>query len=385
MTHDDSHPRPPDATDASATDRVRALCEGRLSSADADRVRAEIAADPELRAFAEAFDAVHASTGGDAFPAAPAAFRAPRGTVRRFPRWIAAAALLVAAGGAWAFLGSSRGPSDVVAPVLASLGAGGDVPAAAQADAHLLASAETVRDGKLVWMTDMRRAEALSSASGKPMLVFLQHPTCPWCKELKEGPWSDAGVIAAASEFVPVMLSVLDEVPERFHGVFPDKWPYVGVIAPDGTTVAEFPGVRPTESMKTEIDSAVHVVETRSGRAPSWSEVRGAATALLAGRTAEAAGRLGEAWLRYDESARFAASPTRGDASHARSVLQGRLRDALSSAAKTAETDAPSAAAGLRAEADRFAGSPPEPELRAVADALERRGAFPVLLEKPRR
>lgn len=407
---------------STAADRVRALADGHLDGAVAARVRAEIAADPALRAFYEewllvagltaSIDTVPECTATApaapvppvASPAISAAARETRRTSsaprRRFAPWISVAAAALLAAVAWGVATRDSGPVAIVAPELRGLLASAAPVVSTEPDepdAALLArlaSFEPSADGGIAWIDDWDAANALARASGKPLLVYVHVEGCPYCAEFDRHVWPDATVRAAAEQFVPARVDAL-RAPERFADVFDvDRWPYVAVIDGDGEMIHEFGGRRKAADMRTQIGrGAAKATERRAGR-PSWEAVRRASKAVLRGDDARAAGRFGEALLAYRDGASAGAgvgttdtaadsTPARISASRER-IVQGVARETLSKIVETARTDAARAASAADDAAQRFSGSAVGAEFGALARTLRETGRVPSFEEAQR-
>ncbi len=405
--------RPPGAGDGArggsadggltAADRVRALAEGCLTEPAAGVVRAEIAADPALRAFYEEWllvvemtacaDVVPECTAaapsvdaaGVPSPSARRLRAAPASPRRRFVPWMSVAAAALVAAVVWGVATRDTGPVSIVAPELRTLAASvadvGTEPAEPDASVlERLASFEPGAAGKIDWIDDWDAATALARASGKPLLVYVHVDGCPYCADLDTNVWPDAAVRAAAGEFVPARVDAL-KAPDRFADVFNlDAWPYVAVIDGDGETLHEFGGRRKASDMKSQITRGAEKAAERHASRPSWDTVRRASKAVLKGDAARGAGRLGEALVAYRAGAAAdaagSAPPARISAARAR-IVQGAARDALSMIVETARTDAARAASAAEDAAKRFSGSAVGAEFGALARALRETGKVP--------
>jgi hypothetical protein len=368
-------------------DRLRDLLDARLPPAEADALRREIAADPALRDDFERLRVVHELTA--AAPAVPpSSVRwtdvAPRGRVLGMRRWAVAAGLLAAGGiGLAADLWLTRARPHTVELAALRVPGAGTVPDADPVQVPAaLATFEPVRDGGPNWIASWDEGLELARATRKPVLVYLYHPTCPWCRELDTLTFRDADVQRRIAEFVPVRLNVLTASPELQERTRAG-WPYIALIEADGRTIREMAGVYRLDDVRPEVACAEEDAAKASPARPTWAQVREAAADLGKARAAAEAGRLGEAWsaARSAEVAAPATAPARAATSLAAS-LEVRAERAIADAARVADADA--AAAVVEAEAQRFAGSAPGGDLDAIVRAIRVGRAFPVLTEAKR-
>jgi hypothetical protein len=377
-------------SDRGAFDDFRDLLDGRLDEADGARLRAHINADPALAAAFESYAAVHAATG--AAPPAPASAvtferldAARRGDrIRRLRPWMAAAAaLLLVAGG----LAAQRRftPHTVVLRAIPLRAP--DVPADSGATVpSLLADWRPVADGKMRWLPTLDDGRAVARAIGRPILLWVYHPTCPICVEWDRTSFRDAGVQGEADEFVPVKLNVMKaprEIQQLFADDFERKWPYLAALNEDGATLLAFPG---EESGTPEAvrENLAKALAARGGRAapPSWSDANAACSATARGEQAFAAGDLGAAWREFDAVRALHVPEALSSAARRRlAEIERSASDALSAAMKLAATDEGAGARSLSDAAERFRGTPYGTDLAEVEQELRATGRLPVLVE----
>jgi hypothetical protein len=283
----------------SSYDAIRAWAEGTLGPEDVRRLEAAFAADPDLRFAAEEYRAVHRMTGG--LPAEAPVSRvtfddvarelglpedgAPAATTR-WVRWslAAAALLLLSLGALWAL--RERRPDAPDAPAaleLSSLPAdAAGAPAAPDVPAHL-AGWRPVADGKIQWLTSREEARAVAARTGRPVLVYVFHESCPYCVEMDETTLRDRVVVEAAGGFVPLHVDVMRLPREEGMALFRKGWPYFAVERADGVEVASFPGRHDGAEFRERLEAAL---AGATGAALPWERVDAAAAraAIVAAR-----------------------------------------------------------------------------------------------------
>jgi len=383
-------------SDSIPFDDFQRLLDGRLDAVAAARLRARLDVDPALRSEFGAYREVHAFTAplsdptvGSA-PASEISFerldaerRARR--ARRLRPWMAmAATLLVAAAGAAAYVHAR--PSVVTLHAIQMEDRVLDPPPTYSVPA-MLATYRPVSDGRVNWLASLPEARALSRATGRPLFVWVYHQQCPMCSSLDSGAMRDESVQSEAAKFVPVKLDVMTASQEvqRWCSA---GWPYLAAQTADGKAVVEFSG----EMDAAQIRASLARGEGAADAAMPWPAVNELAALNVRAEQASAAGRLGDAYLAYDEMRRRvgagATDPaSRGFGTNARVGLRGldrEARDALIEAKKLAETDEAAGARRLSEAAERFRGTPYGNDLAEVEKELRATGRFPVLVEASR-
>ncbi|MFZ5475589.1 MAG: protein-disulfide reductase DsbD domain-containing protein [Myxococcota bacterium] len=105
-----------------------------------------------------------------------------------------------------------------------------------------LGSAE-VREEKIEWLASEAEGLARAQAEGKPMMIDFTAEWCAACHELEKYTYTDPRVIAAAKDFVPVMIDCTkDKDPgivalQKKYGV--TGLPTVLFVKPDGTVMGQ--------------------------------------------------------------------------------------------------------------------------------------------------
>jgi hypothetical protein len=374
----------------SAFDDFRDLLDGRLDATETARLRSLINADPVLSSKFEAYSAVHAATAAYApAPATSVTFErldAARRTarVRRLRPWMAAAAalLLVAAGLA---AHQHFTPPTVVLRAIPLHAP--EIPAAgAEAVPALLADWRPVADGKLRWLPTIDEGRAVARVTGRPLLLWIYHPTCPICMEWDRTSFRDPEVLSGADDFVPVRVNAMKaprELQELFAGDFEHKWPYLAALGEDGTKLLEFPGAASAtpEAVRDNLKKAL-AARGEHAPSPSWADTNAACSATARGEQAFAAGDLGAAWREFDGVRGLHVPQALSATARRRLVeIERSASEALSAAMRIAATDEMAGARSLSDAAERFRGTPYGTDLAEVEQELRATGRLPVLVE----
>jgi hypothetical protein len=368
-------------------DRIRDAAEGRLSPEQLAVLVARRGAEPELDAMARDFEAVASLGDVEAVPECAVSFDrlalddAPsaRPTLARWaPFLAAAAAVLVVLGGVLVDRRdvAEAGPVVLQAIVLDEVVAPTPLPAAA------LDYAPTGSDG-LRFVERLSDGRTLAAATGRPLVVFVYHPSCPLCRALERTTFRDAAIAPIAQHFVLARANVEKEGATLLKGVSVG-WPVFLVFHPGGPRFDAFAGSDGTAIKDGAALAAALAPDAkpagvaRDGPAASWDAVHTVARALA---DAEAAPSPAERW-RHLEAAAAAARAT---------VLEARVRAATAAAfdeARIAITRARTLAEGGHADealktldeaASRLRGTPHEEDLRRVRARLVQDGRFPAL------
>jgi hypothetical protein len=341
-------------------ERIRAYVDGTLPQAERAAFEADLARDRELAEMTEAYGYVVRATADDA-PVPATAFEdlplTPRRTWRR-PVLAAAAVLLIAAGAAifW--------PRDKTEPApgyvrLASIPLREvDVPPQPPALPEGLADHRTAGDDGLIWIRDLERGQAIARAAGRPVLLFIDHPTCPICAKFEAGPFRDENVEQAAAAFVLVRAS-WNTAPKQFVENPNLGWPIFVLLDHEGKRIDGFKSYKSAPELARWLTSAR---EAATGfRYPEWDEVRRLAR-LLASDTYEA----------LDEVAHADPDGELGD------VARWRLAN-LAADARAALLAARAAPKLLDEAIGKFQGTPYAADLEAVRSYVAKHGKFPEL------
>jgi len=375
-------------SDPSAFDEFRDLLDGRLDPAAAARLRARLAADKALAAEFAAFSDVHAFTAPAACAAVPAsgvsmealdaARRASR--VRRMRPWMAiAASLFLVAAGAAAFRHFNP-PQGTVTLRAISLTHTLAATAAPQRFPAVLADYRPVRDGALRWIPTLDEGRAIARATGRPILLWIYHPSCPVCVEWDRGSFRESDLVADVAQFVPVKVNVMTATRE-LEPFLTKGWPYLGALSADGKQVLDFAGEQSAAELRAHLEKAL-AAQADCGAALPWSDVNEAAAALARGEKALEGGDVAGA---YREFAAVASRDVRGSFGAAARARVGEIAadaaNALRESQKRAETDEAAGARSLSEAAERFRGTPYGLDLAEVEQELRATGRFPVLVE----
>jgi hypothetical protein len=379
-------------SDRPAFDDFRDLLDGRLDAASAARLRARIAADPAIAAEFAAFSDVHAFTApaaaacvpasGVSFETIDAARRAAR--VRRMRPWAAAAAALLVGAAAAAAVHHAFPSQATVAlhaisltqPVVAVV-APSEIPA-------VLADYRPVRDGSLRWLPTLAEGRAVAKATGRPILLWIYHPTCPVCVEWDRDTFRESDVVADASQFVPVKINVMTATRE-VEAYLASGWPYLGAISADGRRLLDFAGEQSAEELRSHMEKALSA-QGASAAALPWTDVNEAAAALGRGEKALADRATSDAYREFASVATRDPKGAFGAAASARlSEIAADAATALRDARSRCETDEAAGARSLSEAAERFRGTPYGLDLAEVEQELRATGRFPALVESRRK
>lgn len=377
-------------TTPTPTDQIHALVTGALDADEAARVEARLLADPETAALLEQYRLVFGVTAVADTPVAPptltadAVLEAARGP--RTPsfasrgRWIwhaAAAALLCATAlGGWSIARDAAPPTVELATLPTSV-----VDSAPVVDAEVFAAArelaeyDPVTEDGVQWFESYDRALSVARLTGRPVLLFIHHETCPVCITLRNDTFVRDDVRDGVREFVPLRVNVM-EAPAHVTALLGSNWPYLGVLEPTG---------KPRERWLDVVDQQFQIHPERlvehvgapeaAVDAAAWDEVR--AVGQAASLRDEHPGR---AYALLTDTAGI------GDGRTPLDQLGETLRTAIASDARTvvaAAAAAPRKEDALRMlrEANKaYAGSSLGQDIDAVLTALERTGRFPRLV-----
>ncbi len=363
-------------------DRVRAHLEGRLSPAEVERLRRELASDPELAAFAEEYRAVHALTAGaDRVTRSRLAFEdlALDGEVARRPlRRVAAAALVITLGAATAaFFALRGGPSGPVELAAISLEPVATLPE--PAIPPVLASYRPVADGEVQWLDDLDQARAVASATRRPLFVFGIFPGCTICKRIIEVDSHDEGVLALADAYVSVVVDLFAVDPAVREELLEGGYPVLEVRESEGPPLVDFSGDAHAAELRAGLRAGLE--RRAAGAEPvEWEVAREQARLVVDAREAESERRMGaalDAYVRLAERASSEAFAAAGEAGARR--IAAAAREALVAARALAQSDVAGALALLRDGARDFAGTRYEADIERVLERFEATGRFPEL------
>ncbi|MCC7137946.1 MAG: hypothetical protein IT460_05900 [Planctomycetes bacterium] len=365
-------------------DLVAAYARGHLDRAARATFERRLAAEPDL---ADALRAYVATDDGGPVPPPRTTFSDLRLddaslAARRRPVLVlaAAAALLLAVGAAVLLrthelaLPSEDGPVALLA-----------IPAAPTADARpvaplppALADYEPTGATGLRFLPSLAAGRAVARATGRRLVVFVFHPTCPYCVELDKTTFRDASVAASAAPFVFARQDVTHlEEPALVEGLDVD-WPYFLVEGPDGARVGAFGGPLAADAFADRL-GAVPAMPLSAGRVPlAWAAAHEVARRLAA---ADAAATPAARAADLARAASLAAgSPLAAEVAARADADADAARRALDEAASLAAARGPDAAlAALDAALVRFTGTAWADDLARVRARLAADRRFPAL------
>jgi hypothetical protein len=366
-------------------DRQRAWIEGTMPADERVRFESEIARDPELARAADEMRLVWQATaaGLGAVPASALTIDdVVASDVSEPPipmRWrrVAAAALLIAAAcaatyAARRFLLTDRVPlvkldripldaGDQVKPVVA------DIPA-------VLANWSPVENGKIHWLDSLADAREVSAVLERPIFVYGYIDGCPICAGFQANEFRDPKVQALVERSVPVAIDLLSLDEKQRNEMWNRRYPLLELQDDRGEIVRTFGGTMAEVDMQGELASALQDV-----KAPKWPKVRELAAAWERAQSDEEAGKLADAAKALEKLAQQKDEPAFAVQGQAGLSDIGVLaRRAIEHARQRAETDPKGARTELDSVIERFAGTPFEADLRAVAAAWRSGGPFPL-------
>lgn len=208
-----------------------------------------------------------------------------------------------------------------------------DDPAAVAAALRVAGAIAETPDETPLWFSDLAVARDAARATGRPLLLFVQHPTCPICEELEAGPLRDDGVRSRLGSFVAVRVGAFDAIDDP---ILDRDWPCLWAFTPDGTEIAGLPAPCTAAEIRDLLDRArARSPATRDG--PSWKRLREIASRLA---RADAAHEEGLADVERDLLREVATMPDGGAfAAAARRRLAAPTRDAGPGAASGEGTE----------------------------------------------
>jgi hypothetical protein len=368
----------------SLTDEIHALAAGSLSSEEEARLRERCAADPELQAFLESYLEAYALTEpADVEPppcrttfeeveGACVPQRAWRMVLRRY--WRVAAAVLVLVGGA--------GLLSRVLPVKGGGEAGREplalaaIPLREKPEVEsgpgvpdVAAEYRPVDAGEIRWITSLETAKAMARVSSRPVLLFIHHPTCPACIEMRGDAFGDSDVLTRVDGFVPAMVSVMDEdeFTKPLAELLREGWPWSGAVDEEGGVILSFPGLKGPEDFSAKLKDAASLA---APPALGWKQVNALAKRLLEARAAEA-DAPGRAYALYAALVEEAPGLIRTEADGGVIRIANRALETLLLVMESERR------ADLESAIEAFEGSLFTEDFRAVLSHLDRHGTLP--------
>ena len=296
-------------------DELDAMASGTLSPEEAAALRKRCAEDPALGALLEEFlDPRPQAQGESAPPPCRLSFEdvvgalAPKRAWRMVLRRVVAAAAVLVLVGTGFFLARTIsggfGRSDggeagrplrlaAIPPAAEAAVPGTEVPAA-------LADYRPVQGGKVEWFPSFAAAEAVARASSRPVLLFIFHPACCICTDMREGTFTDAEVQERLDGFVPALVDVRTVSPALLK-LAGEGFPWLGAVDPDGRVILSFPGGRGAVEFADRLKEAAALV------APpvfASDDLHALTRRLRSGEEAEKSGELAKAIAQYEYLAR---------------------------------------------------------------------------------
>ncbi|MHC4473485.1 MAG: hypothetical protein ACYS99_21275 [Planctomycetota bacterium] len=376
-------------SERSPIDEIHALAAGSLSSEEEARLRERCAADPGLQALLESYLEAYALTESADVEPPPCRTtfeevvgtyvpqRAWRMVLRR--HWRVAAAVLVLVVGAYALSHAlpggeaGREPLALAAIPLREMPedeTGVEVP-------DLAADYRPVEGGEIRWIDSLETAKAMARVSSRPVLLFIHHPTCPACLEMRDDAFRDSEVLGPVDGFVPAMVSVLneDDFTKPLAELLRDGWPWSGAVDPEGRVILSFPGLQGAGDFSANLKEAARLA---GPSVLAWDRVNELARRYFDARKVESA-IPGRAYELYAALADDAAGEIRTAAEDGTTRIANRARETLIRIRYLAErSEIPiGVVAALEKAVEEFTGSPFADDFRTVLARLERHGSFP--------
>ncbi len=298
-------------------DLIRAWASGKLPAERAAQFEKSMAADPELAEFAEAWRELDAYSDVEASHEADPesgmrsvlSFGVLEALMDQAPvvPWtpllhVAAASVLFLGGILGLHSELSTNPSNTAVP------SAHDIPFVEHAppmdmelDEQLAAlrDYQPIKNGEVQWLDSIAAGQLLGRATGRPLLVWCIHPTCPFCKKMRESTLLDLDVQEALEQFVPVQLNVMQEA--RYANMTLEHgFPMFEVLTNELGDLHRFYNYQESKPFIGELSRGIEGLEKDlDGASLSWKRWPDAVGTLLDARAAERAGRFGEALRGY--------------------------------------------------------------------------------------
>jgi hypothetical protein len=365
-------------------DQLRAWIEGTMPADERARFESEIARDPELTRAAEEMRLVwHATAPG--LGVAPqshvtvddivAAEHGRNVTPMRWRR-VAAAALLIAAACVAAYAVRRFGQTSVPVVKMQTIpmDAADVVQPAVPSIPTVLANWSPIEDGKIHWLYSMDEARAVSAVLERPVFVYGFIDGCPICAGFQAHEFRDPEIQSLVARSVPVAIDLMSLDAKQREELWNRRYPLLELQDDRGEIMRTFGGTMAEVDMESELSNALQDV-----KAPKWPQVRELAAAWERAQSDEQAGKLGDAARALEKLTQQKDEPVfavQGEAGL--SELGVSARRAIEHARLRSDADPAGARAELESAIGRFAGTPFEADLRAVAAAWRQGGPFPV-------
>jgi len=231
-------------------------------------------------------------------------------------------------------------------------------------------------EGHLVWRRDLASASRVAHALGRPVLLFVEHETCPYCKAYDADVFTDRVVAHAADPFVLVRL-FWNECPPALMRDPAKGWPLFHLLDSDEQRLGGFENFHDAHAFVERLDE-LHRIARDSGRFPERDRER---VRSIARRLDQAEHAATIAARSTDLRAVAEADPEGDLGAVARARLEELRRRAQAALFRARDTAPDRARALLDEAAGEFEGTPYGADLLRVRNALEETGEFPLLEE----
>lgn len=288
-------------------DSIRAWAHGDLNDEALAALEEALGRDSELAALARAWRDVEGLTAladGGAQPASDLT-AADLDTLldqeqrTRFTPWIGAAAaflVLCSVGSALVFFKVE--PAVPVA--LHSIPASADPqPFSPDLDAQLaqIADYHPILNDQVAWLDSLETGLLLARVTGRPLLLWCIHPTCPFCKAMRESTLLDPSVHEVLTRLVPVQLNVMEDPRYANFGLPEGGFPMFEVVTPELADLHTFFNYQEPEDfieqLRRGLDKRGDAVVLR------WDDMGEIIGVLQEAREAERQNKLGAALAGY--------------------------------------------------------------------------------------
>jgi thioredoxin-related protein len=119
---------------------------------------------------------------------------------------------------------------------------------------------------KITWFTEVEPAWQAAQREGRPLLVYVTHDECVYCRKMEKQTYVDRAVTTAIqSDFVPLSLNGAKSSP-LIKDLAVKSYPATFVISPQAVVLDRIDGYVPPEQLARRLAS---VTPRKSGRAPA--------------------------------------------------------------------------------------------------------------------
>jgi hypothetical protein len=238
----------------------------------------------------------------------------------------------------------------------------------------VLANWSPIEDGKIHWLNSLEDAREVSAVLERPIFVYGYIDGCPICAGFQANEFRDPKIQSLVARSVPVAIDLMKLDEKQRTELWNRRYPLLELQDDRGEIVRTFGGSMAEVDMQGELANALQDVQ-----APKWPEVRELAAEWARAQSDEEAGKLADAARALEKLAQQKDEPAfavQGQA--ALSDIGVLARRAIEHARQRAESDPKGARSEFDAAIQRFAGTPFEADLRAVAAAWRPGGPFPL-------